>query len=160
MSHSFFIQPTDLCNTFHNYFFLIEIGPGSSIAGRMRTIRKYLIIISLPLALGKHFKSFSTKSFIKQFEEGRNFIILTNKLSEFPSWNIIFPQEIKTEPEMVSAVSGEWTKATIERNYWLIPCGPLYTFYVLTTIIYQMSKIFSFIRSILLIRIINYLCHI
>ena len=27
MSHSFFIQPTDLCNTFHNYFFLIEIGP-------------------------------------------------------------------------------------------------------------------------------------
>ena len=88
MSHSFFIQPTDLSNiisynTFHNYFFLIEIRP---IFYRWQNENNHKIFdYHLPLALGKHFKSFSTKSFIKQFEEGRNFIILTNKLSEFQS---------------------------------------------------------------------------
>ena len=42
-----------------------------------------------------------------------------------------FLQEIKTEPEMVSADSEEWTKGSFERNYWVMWLHVLFMYWQL-----------------------------
>ena len=126
-------------------FSQLKLDP-SPIAGRMRTIRKYLIIISLPLALGKHFKSFSTKALSNNLKNEK-FYHFDKQAFWIFKLKIFFPREIKTKSEMVSADSGEWTKATIERNYWVMPCVPLCTFYVFYN---YLSRIFFLSSSWLL----------
>ena len=132
MSHSFFIQPTDLCNTFHNYFFLIEIGP---IFYRWQNENNQKIFdyhLPPPSLLRwenilNHFPQ-NLYQTIWRREKFYHFDKQAFWISELKNY---FPQEVKTEPEMVSADSEEWTKGSFERNYWVMWLHVLFMYWQL-----------------------------